>query len=250
MRNTAKLVCRRPITVSAEPHLISFTFDDFPRSALLVGGEILNRYGFAGTYYVALGLAGQMGRPGQMFETEDLQLLVRQGHELGCHTFGHCNSQQTRPRDYELSVIENGRKMKEALPGAAFRTFSYPYCSPHPTNKCRVAPHFQCCRAGYQGINAGTVDLNLLDAFFLEQARGDLQPVRDIIDLNRRRRGWLIFATHDICHSPSPFGCTPSFFENVVKYASLSGARIVPVIEALEVLRATNSGTTGTSASQ
>jgi peptidoglycan/xylan/chitin deacetylase (PgdA/CDA1 family) len=226
--------------VKADPPLISFTFDDFPRSALLVGGEILTRHGFAGTYYVALGLAGRKGRPGQMFETEDLQLLVRQGHELGCHTFGHCDSWQTRARVYESSVLENGRMLKEALPGVEFQSFSYPYCSPHPMNKCRVAPQFQCCRAGEQGINAGIVDLNMLDAFFLEQARGDLQLVRDIIHLNCHRKGWLIFATHDISESPSPFGCTPSFFEDVVKYAAQSGARIVPVIQAVEALRATN----------
>src|ERR1700733_7513559 len=242
IRNAAKLVCRRPMIVKADPPLISFTFDDFPRSAL-VGGEILNRHGFAGTYYAALGLAGQKGGPGQMFETQDLQHLVRQGHELGCHTYGHCDSRKTTAREYEASVIENAKMLKEALPGAKFRTFSYPYCSPHPMNKLRVAPHFRCCRAGQQGINAGTVDLNMLDAFFLEKTRGDLRPVQEIIDLNCRSHGWLIFATHDISDPPSPFGCTPSFFEDVVEYAAQSGARILPVVTSLDTLRATNLGT-------
>jgi peptidoglycan/xylan/chitin deacetylase (PgdA/CDA1 family) len=222
--------------VEADPPLISFSFDDFPRSALVLGGDILNRHGFAGTYYVALGLAGQKAASGQMFETGDLQILVRQGHELGCHTFGHCHSWQTAGRQYESSVIENRRKLMEVLPNAEFRTFSYPYCSPHPMNKYRVAPHFLCCRAGEQGINAGATDLNQLDAFFLEKTRGDLQPVREIIDLNSRNHGWLIFATHDISDSPTPFGCTPSFFEQVVDYAAQSGARILPVVQALEAV--------------
>lgn len=237
MRNAAKLVCRRLLAVKADPPLISFTFDDFPRSAL-AAGEILNRHGFAGTYYVALSLAGQTGRPGRMFKIEDLPLVVGQGHELGCHTYGHCHSWETASRQYESSVIENSLKLKDLLPDVQLRSFAYPYSSPHPMNKYRVTRHFWCCRAGEQGINAGTVDLNMLDAFFLEKTRGDLGPVREIIELNCRRHGWLIFATHDVCDSPTPWGCTLSFFEQVVNCAAESGARILPVSKALEVLRA------------
>lgn len=236
MRNASKLVCRRVAKVDANPPLISFSFDDFPRSALTIGGDILNRYGLAGTYYAAFGLAGQKAASGQIFETTDLQILVRQGHELGCHTFSHCHSWQTPARQYEASVLENRRMLKEVLQDAEFRTFSYPYCPPHPNNKRRVAPHFLCCRAGQQSINSGDTDLNQLDAFFLEKTRGDLKPVRDIIDLNCRSHGWLILATHDISDSPTPFGCTPSFFEQVVQYAAQSGARVLPVVQALEIL--------------
>jgi len=238
MRNAAKAVFRRPITVAADPPLISFTFDDFPRSALFVGGEILNRHGFAGTYYVALGLAGQEAGSGRMFELGDLPHLVRQGHELGCHTFAHCDSWQTKPGQYESSVIENRKALKELMPDIEFRSFSYPYCAPRPATKRRVARYFLSCRGGEQGINAGDTDLNQLDAFFLEKTRGNLQPVREIIDRNCEQHGWLVFATHDISDSPTAFGCTPRFFDDVVQYATKSGARILPVTQALQVLRA------------
>jgi peptidoglycan/xylan/chitin deacetylase (PgdA/CDA1 family) len=218
--------------------MISFTFDDFPRSALFVGGEILNRRALAGTYYTAFGLAGRQTRSGQIFETVDLQHLVRQGHELGCHTFGHCHSWDTDAGAYEASVIQNRNALKEVLPDAEFKSFSYPYCAPRPASKRRVARHFLSCRAGEQGINAGETDLNQLNAFFLEKTRGNLQPVREIIDRNCEQHGWLVFATHDISDSPTPFGCTPRFFEDVVQYAANSGARILPVTQALQVLRA------------
>jgi hypothetical protein len=57
-----------------------------------------------------------------------------------------------------------------------------------------------------------------------------------MIDLNRQSRGWLIFATHDVDPRPTPYGCTPEFFSEVVEYAVRSGARVLPVIEAFEVL--------------
>src|SRR5205823_2244619 len=66
-RKAASLVFRRPFVISPTRPLISFTFDDFPRSALLAGGAILNRFGVAGTYYVSLGLLGKNEPSGKMF---------------------------------------------------------------------------------------------------------------------------------------------------------------------------------------
>ncbi|MGZ6012840.1 MAG: hypothetical protein ACXWK0_13450, partial [Caulobacteraceae bacterium] len=42
----------------AEP-VVSFTFDDFPRSALTEGGGVLRERGWAGTYYAAGGFCGR-----------------------------------------------------------------------------------------------------------------------------------------------------------------------------------------------
>src|SRR5215831_4131083 len=75
---------RRPFPVRTAVPIVSFTFDDFPRSALLRAAPILKRYGVRGTYYASLGLMGTQGPPGAMFQAEDLGELVQQGHELGC----------------------------------------------------------------------------------------------------------------------------------------------------------------------
>jgi hypothetical protein len=52
-----------------------------------------------------------------------------------------------------------------------------------------------------------------------------------------RQNGWLIFATHDVCESPTRFGCTPRFFKQVVDYASKSGATVLPVHEAFQKIQ-------------
>jgi hypothetical protein len=57
-----------------------------------------------------------------------------------------------------------------------------------------------------------------------------------LIDTNRADQGWLIFATHDVAKEPSRFGVTPEFFEDIVRYAEKSGARILPIVQALDVL--------------
>jgi hypothetical protein len=240
-RNIHRLFFRRPFPINADVPFISFTFDDFPRSALLTGGAILKRHGLAGTYYASFGLMGKQAPTGTMFLPEDLKALLEQGHELGCHTFGHCHSWETKPAAFERSIIENRLALSELLPGASFRTLSYPISTPRPRTKQRVAKHFVCCRGGGQTFNAGTTDLNYLCAFFLEQSRDNGEAVKSLIDQNRRARGWLIFATHDLCPVPSPFGCTPDFFEDIVQCAVSSGARILPVVQAWEALCSSSS---------
>ena len=237
-RRITTRVFKRPFLLSSQRPLISFTFDDFPRSALLVGGAILNRFGVAGTYYASLGLAGQKTVSGQMFFSDDLATLFQQGHELGCHTFSHCDSWRTDPKTFEDSIIENRAALSRSFPGSEFDSFAYPISLPRPLTKARIADYFLCCRGGGQTFNVGKIDLNQLSAYFLEKSHGDFTAVKNLIDRNRQACGWLIFATHDISDHPTSFGCTPEFFERVVEYAVHSGANVLPVARAMEVLGA------------
>lgn len=240
-RITARFLFRRPFVINTQVPLISFTFDDFPRSALYTGGAILRQFGLRGTYYASFGLMGKMGPTGQIFLPEDLALLLEQRHELGCHTFAHCHSWDTSPRIFQCSVSENARMLDRLCPGSSFRTFSYPISPPRPCTKRAMAQYFACCRGGGQTFNSGTTDLNYLASYFMEQSRNTPQLLKNLIDRNREARGWLIFSTHDVCTSPTPFGCTPDFFEDIVQYAVNSGARVLPVVQAWEVLRASSS---------
>jgi peptidoglycan/xylan/chitin deacetylase (PgdA/CDA1 family) len=204
-RKAASFLFRRPFLVRPQRPLISFTFDDFPRSALLAGGSILNGFGLAGTYYASLGLAGKETASGQIFFRDDLITLFEQGHELGCHTFSHCDSWEVEAATFEDSILQNRAALSELSPGAEFESFAYPISSPRPLTKAKAADYFLSCRGGGQTFNVGNVDLNQLSAYFLEKSREDFQAVKDLIDRNRQEYGWLIFATHDISNNHTPF---------------------------------------------
>jgi peptidoglycan/xylan/chitin deacetylase (PgdA/CDA1 family) len=251
-KEATRVLFRRRLAIRIALPLISFTFDDFPRSAFIEAGSILRRYGAQGTYYASLGLMGKQSHLGLMYEAEDLKELVRLGHELGCHTFGHCHSWNTPPDVYERAILENQQALTKVLPGASFQTFAYPHSAPRLAVKRVAGRYFRCCRggglkagrylhrhaAGGQTFNWGVTDLNYLCAFFMEKSRDNPEAVKSLIDQNARARGWLIFATHDVCADPSPFGCTPDLFEQVVQWSLESGARILPVVKALEVVQA------------
>jgi hypothetical protein len=236
-RTASRSLFRRPVRLDSQKPIISFTFDDFPRSALLTGGAILERFGLRGTYYASLGLMGQTAPTGEIFIPEDVSALVGRGHELGCHTFDHRHSWDTNPKVFERSILENQAALESLLPGGVFRTFSYPISPPRPHTKRIVGQRFACARGGGQTFNVGRTDLNCLRAYFLEKSRHDGDAIKHLIEQNRAACGWLIFATHDVCNEPTPFGCTSDFFEDIVECAATSGARIVPVARALDLLR-------------
>ena len=224
----ARELCR----IELQSPIISFTFDDFPRSALFEGGAILREHGFIGTYYASFGLMGQTITTGEIFSADDLGELVKQGHELACHTFDHCDSWDTAPSEFEASIGRNQQAIARRLPGVKAKSLSYPISYPRPQTKRRVARYYECARGGGQTFNAGTTDLNYLKAFFIEQSRDNFEAIKRVVDDNARANGWLIFATHDVCDSPTRFGCTPHVFEQVVDYAGQSGAAVLPVGEA------------------
>lgn len=214
--------------------LISFTFDDFPRSALRTAGDILGQHNARGTYYASLGLMGQVAPTGRIFDEADLHFLVAQGHELGCHTFSHSHAYETSPADFEASITRNVEALAAILPDVTMESLSYPIGTPRAETKRRAARHYQACRGGGQTLNKSRLDLNLVSAFFIEQSRDHPEAIKAMIDANSRAGGWLVFATHDVDPAPTRFGCTPSFFETVVRRATESGAAILPISRALK----------------
>jgi peptidoglycan/xylan/chitin deacetylase (PgdA/CDA1 family) len=235
-REASTKLARRPLAMRNEEPLISFTFDDFPRSALLQGGSILRACGLKGTFFASFGLMGHVGPTGEMFSPADLEEFVRENHELGCHTYDHCHAWETAPSDFEASILRNRFAVEKYLPGVELKTLSYPISCPRPATKRRTARYFSCCRGGGQTFNCGTLDLNYLSGFFIEQSRHDFDTIKRVIAQNAREKGWLIFATHDISDNPTRFGCTPILFEKIVRCSVQSGAKTLSVAEAVKIV--------------
>ncbi len=234
----SRLFFRRLFPMRNRGPVVSFTFDDFPRSAVLVAGEILRENNARGTYYTSLGLMGQEGPVGRLFTLPDLQKAVADGHELGCHSYGHCDAWLTPPAVFERSVEENRQALGRLMPRGVFPTLSYPIACPRPGTKRRVSRRFVCCRSGGQRANFRRVSATAVNAFFIEQARGDVDAMKRLIDANAADNGWLVLATHDVEAHPTRYGCTPDVFRTLVRHAAASGARLLPMAEAWQAVTA------------
>jgi len=219
---------------------VSFTFDDFPRSAYVHGGRILRKYGAFGTYYVAMQLLEEVTPVGLIASREDLRALLADGHEVGCHTFGHLDGAVAGVEEYKQSIEMNQKAFQEAVAGGELRSFAYPFDGPRLAVKRALLGRFVCCREGGQTSNRGTVDLALVKSYFIDRRIGDnVDGIANLIARNSADRGWLVFSTHDVADKPSPFGCRTEFFEQVVRLARESGARVLPVTQVCEELGAT-----------
>ncbi len=220
--------------------LISFTFDDFPASAAQIGAKILHQYDVLGTFYASFGLTETHAPTGRIFDLADIEAIIQAGHEVGCHTFYHSNAWETSPDNFEDSIQRNQAALSDLFPGVTMSTMSYPVEVPRPANKRVAGRYFGCCRGGGQRFNQRALDCNYVNAFFLEQSRDEVDTVKALIERSAEANGWLVFATHDISDDPTRFGCTPQFFETVVRMASKSGAQISPVGRSFSIIAGKN----------
>lgn len=228
---------KRIASIQLQRPVVSFTFDDAPQTAFRVGREILKGYGARATYYVSFGLLDTDTEVGRIASRNDLASALADDCELGCHTFDHLDAQHTPLDEFEASIERNRRALQAFSPGAQFTTFAYPKSGPTLGAKNAVARNFSCARGGGQKTNETATDLNLLSAVFLDRRTGiDENFIQTLIDYNAERRGWLIFATHDISRDASPFGCTPELLETVARQAKESGALILPIKESYDLL--------------
>jgi len=229
-------VARRDAEIRCDLPLVSFSFDDFPRTALTVGGKILKDAGIRGTYYTAAGLMDCVNALGPQFRRDDLHDLLQEGHELGSHTFSHVSASVTGLADYCREVLRGYRTLTESLGLNASRNFSYPFGEVTFRVKKYVASNTQSCRGIFGGLNGPVVDLNLLYANSLYGGIEQLTPAKALLDENARRKSWLIFYTHDVQPNPSPYGCTPALLEQIVRAAVRSGARIATIAEVTSLM--------------
>jgi len=210
--------------------IVTFTFDDFPRSSYLVGGKILNTFNYKATYYTSFGLMSKELPVGEAFTIDDIMNLFKDGHELGCHTFDHHESWKTSENEFKKSIKKNFKALREILPNTRFKSFSYPKTNPNPKNKAIAGKYFDCCRAGGQENNVIKVDLNLLKSYFIDKRNNqNIYELKNLIDKNNEENGWLIISTHDVNYAPSDFGCSIEYFKEIVEYITHKNINVLNI---------------------
>lgn len=226
-------VHRRELSLPDGGPIVSFTFDDFPRSAFETGGSILQSKGLRGTYFAAMSLMGRIDKLGEHFDEDLLKRLLAEGHELGSHTFSHLSCRSNRLEAFEADVLKGREAVADIIGPSKPHLFAYPYGDVTLKAKSRVGPLMDCSRGIYAGINISPIDLHLLRATSVYDRTFDLEAIKHLFRLNLQHNGWLIFYTHDVRDKPSPWGCTPAQFEAVVQVASRMGFRFLRVGDVL-----------------
>jgi peptidoglycan/xylan/chitin deacetylase (PgdA/CDA1 family) len=233
-RSVRSVLFARTVAMANRRAIVSFTFDDFPRSAVANGARLLEEHGTRGTFYVTGSYCGSVIADVAQYSAEDLASLAVAGHEIGCHTFTHPRVSTLSARALNAEIERNAAFVARHLPGLALRTFAYPFGDASFAATMRLQSRFAGCRSIEPGLNVGSADLGRLRAISLYDRFIGPDNVSDIIQEAVAKKAWLIFYTHDIGQRPSSFGCTPSLLEHALKSSITAGAEICPVASAIK----------------
>ena len=218
--------------------MVSFTFDDLPKSAVTTGAELLEAHGARGTYYVSGGLVG-VGTPyWATGDANDVLSLYRRGHEIGCHTFSHRRACDLDVSSLAHEIMRNRGYFRALDASIETETFAYPYGYGSFGRKHQLRDQFQTCRGIVPGINFGDVDLQFLRAMPLIDRQMDRAGNERAFDEAETNNGWLIFYGHDVAERPSPWGCAPALLTHTLEVAARRKIPVLTMAEALQCTRA------------
>ena len=237
-----QILQRKLIHTEIKRPLVSFSFDDFPRSAVTNGARILEGFGACGTFYVAGSLCGTVADGIRQFEEEDVSRLLEAGHEIGCHTFTHRPVSQMTGKTLFDELEQNAAFVENIVPSFEMSTFAYPFGDVSLSGKSRLRNRFAACRTVRAGHNRARIDLSYLRAVRLYDSALDEAKVTSLITQTVNRKAWLIFYTHDVEDTPSRFGCSPSLLRFALTAAVQAGVQIMPIKNAIGEIRFNRSG--------
>lgn len=214
--------------------MVSFTFDDVPKSAATLGAAILEAHGARGTFYVIGSQVGTSSALWDMVDGEDVVALHRQGHEIACHTFSHKRACDLDEATLSAEIERNQHYLRSLDSSIRIENFAYPFGYGSFVRKRQLKGVFRSCRSIVPGVNSGSVDLQFLRAMPLIDRRIDRDGIERAFDQAETDNGWLIFYTHDVADEPSPYGCSPSLLNEALEAAA---RRKIPVLNMAEALR-------------
>lgn len=203
--------------------IVTFTFDDCPRSSLLEGAEILETKQAEATYYVA----GSFLDHDDMLHPQDVTTLVAKGHEIGCHTYSHVPVWDFSAAGLQADCQKNARAMSERCGVSPMVSFSYPFGRVSMEAKLEIARRFGSARGVREGLNHGVIDLAQLKACSIFHGDYTTDRFRQLVADCKKSSAWLIFYTHDISAAPSEWGCKPEQFREVLDMVADAGIDIL-----------------------
>ncbi len=235
-RFMARNIATKTLVTRNDRPLVTFTFDDAPGSACTTGAALLGHYRARGTFYISGGGCGLMSPGGLLATADQLKELYTAGHEIGCHTFSHAAVAAFRRNTLVAELERNRTFLQEIHHDLIVRNFAYPYGDLSFRVKQCLEEHFDSCRSLRPGVNVGVIDLGALKSCELQNSSIGRQGVLDIIAAVVRRKGWLIFVSHDVDNQPSQFGVSPDLLEFALDAARTAGCQLVSVRDALTIL--------------
>ena len=106
--------------------LVTFTFDDVPASACVVGRRFW-KPSAAGPRSTCRARVVVPSPCGPLATPEQIRELSGRGHEIGCHTYSHCAVSRMGSPALHLDIERSARFLRDIAGANNVRNFAYPY---------------------------------------------------------------------------------------------------------------------------
>ena len=176
--------------LNAESKIVSFTFDDFPETAISNGSVILDKYHCKGTFYVSYNLLGGDSPSGKIAEMNDIIEILKNNHELACHTYTHLDCYNNSVDKIANDCKKNRNIFKEQT-GQILSSFAYPRGNITPSVKKEVTTYYETARTIERGINRDLIDLAALKSVPLYHNYGKDRCMKWLNRLDEKG-GWFV----------------------------------------------------------
>lgn len=210
--------------VAPDRPVVTFTFDDFPKSALN-GADIIEKHGGRAGFYACTSFMGQRSPVmGEMFDAATLAELRERGHEVGAHTHSHLDCARAHLGVIERDIGENLVALAEAGHDETVSAFAFPYGETSYVAKQWVGDVFATGRGILPGVNAGDVDRSQLRAVELGASAMHRRRAMAALESCIEAKAWLFFFTHDVGVTPTSYGAPADLIEELAVRAVDAGA--------------------------
>lgn len=223
----------RSMLPDLQESIISFSFDDCPKSAFTNGLPLLEAEGWRATIYVACGLCETTNHLGLHVSKDDIVKAYKSGHEIADHTFSHVSANDVDLNAFMADIERNQQALKK-LGIQQSRHFAYPYGHVTPPLKKALRTRFETLR-GVVTAPTASQDANLLWATRV-YSNDTIELALERIENAKTTPQWLHLYTHDVRDKPSKFGCTEDDFKAVVEAVKESGLRVMTVDNAYAII--------------
>ncbi|MEP3890433.1 MAG: polysaccharide deacetylase family protein [Hellea sp.] len=237
-RRLVPYTARRVLKPKLARPIVSFSFDDCPKSVIENAIKPLAQENWRSTVYIAMGLCGTTNHLGLHMSAADVKALHEDGHEIADHTYDHIDATAHSTAAF-MANIDRNQSAINALGLPASQTFAYPYGQVTAPLKTALEAKFKGARGIRSRESGEDIDLNQIRANRL-YAGADFETLLGQIDRIKSKPGWLPIFTHDIRINPSPYGCTPAQMRRVIDAVKASNAQVLPMAEAIRQMELTH----------
>ena len=237
-RRVMPFCLQKNIEIKLDKPIVSFSFDDCPKSVVENALPLFDREHWKVTLYMAMGLCETTNHLGLHMSRSDVKAAYKSGHEIADHTYDHIDATTVSAHDFENNITKN-QECLDSVGVSPSKTFAYPYGQLNLATKKIIDQKFKGGRGITSRIHTKNADLNQIGSNRLYNDESYDALMTDISNLNQTS-SWITIFTHDVRETPSQFGCQPKQLEAVIDAVKNTGADVMTIADAITHLETRN----------